>query len=165
MASKPKNLAAVRQAITETQAELAAQEYLPSSREERHRAIVAAIDGEARRFAGGRSLETLPYARSAHEVQLDRVLPAPDREFSSERTFHAAMCHFFGDQLKAKLLAISDNLEDGPSLEEVERRTAELTTRLRDLEIQEEFLIRAGEEEGQVIARRADADPALVLAP
>jgi len=115
---------------------LAAQEYLPSSREERHRAIVAAVGNEARRFAGGRSLEALGYVRNAGEVELTRVIPTPDAEFSSEKNFHAAMCHFFGDQLKAKLLAVADTMADGPTLEEVQRRTAELTAKLRDLEVQ-----------------------------
>lgn len=71
----------------------------------------------------------------------------------------------FGDELTKNIHAKVDALEyrPGPPMAERPARRAQLLATLRELEVKEEALICTGEEAGLVIARRADADPAVVL--
>lgn len=77
-----------------------------------------------------------------------------------------ALCWAMGDSLVQRLHAEIDALDYGPpGLPMAERpaRLAQLKGMLRQLEEQEEALICKAEEAGEVVFRRAEADPAVVL--
>lgn len=71
-----------------------------------------------------------------------------------------------GDSLVQRMHAEIDHLDYRPGPPTIERpaRLAELKATLRTLEQQEEALICQAEEAGVCIARRGDADPAVILA-
>lgn len=71
----------------------------------------------------------------------------------------------FGDELTKNIHAKVDALEytPGPPMAERPARRSQLLATLRQLEEKEEALICTGEAAGLMIARRKDADPAVVL--
>jgi hypothetical protein len=70
-----------------------------------------------------------------------------------------------GEKVRATWLETIDEIPEGLSASEKAKRLAVITRELDRLEAEEERLIVQSEQEGEPIARRADARPEIILAP
>ena len=75
------------------------------------------------------------------------------------------LCAIAGDAIKQRLgeLVTKQIGKSGITAETREKQLAEIRSKRRELEIEEEHIIRDAEDNGMMIDRRHDADPAVVL--
>ena len=143
----------IRQEIEDLEEERDRIGNLPPSKAEALALVRGRVEGMAtkgRELAGG--LRRGQFAREAAHWPHDGTL--------------ALLCWCNGrDLIEASRAAIEADPEAGVSGPERRKALKDLTAKHEALELSEESLIRAGERRGLPIARRRDADPAIVLRP
>lgn len=155
-----RDLDSLRADIEATRAEIEATENAPPPREEVERQKAAEIEGLANRFAAAAWTGPLEPGGLAYA--------APEFAALANRDVLAFACFAAPEKMRALVAArLDDAYRDGPGLTSSERHLAltALGARLAAFELAEEAVIRALEASGLVHIRRADADPAVVLAP
>ena len=154
-------------------------QWLASSsvpRDELKARITAAVGVERRNADSGRVLRSLASPTSdaysatfadMFKVQTKATFLGGDKPdiLPAEVPLSPMLAWLLGDELTKNLHAKVDALEytPGPPMAERPARRAQLLATLRQLEEKEEALICTGEAAGLWIARRGDADPAVVL--
>ncbi|MFE8034571.1 hypothetical protein [Thiohalocapsa marina] len=163
MTSKARSLEAIRKRLEAARAELDALADLPLSAADARERIAEWVDAQAAQFAPERTaamfqsprMDSLPLRISAYRENdvLSRVDTAP------------LLCWLAGDAIKAKLADALPEVADVPALADRPGIAERLREEIRALEIAEEIAVRRAEAAGESVTRRAEADPALVLAP
>jgi hypothetical protein len=170
MASKPtiKRLAEVRTALESAQAELARLPARPLPTAEAVERAHSWIDAKAAEFNGRRRAEA--FTMAAPGLALERALAIEAEEIRPHQSAAdpaPVLAWLFGDQLKAKLADEISGLDIAGPLPLAERaaEAQRLEAEIEGLEVQEEILVRALEQTGEPVERRADASIDIILAP
>jgi hypothetical protein len=166
-----KQLAKKRGEILDITDELTWLAEAPLVREEVKRRVESAIDALAAEFDGNPSVLANPESKVCDLMQM-LTLPVGvyqkgDSGFGSGAIkLGPLLAWLFGDTIRQRLHAAIDQLDyrPGPAMIERPERIKALQEKLRGLEVDEEDLIVAAEALGVSIARRADVDPAVILA-
>lgn len=165
-------LASLRHQIEVLREQRARVETAPLSASETRQRIHKLLDAERqdfeRRLAYGLSAAARPGARIADVDLLTLTCRSerdPDAGVTKQRADLAGLITFLmGDELRSRLDPVIDALADGGiSSSERSERIAEIDAKIHAAETREEELIDEAERAGMQIARRADADPAVVL--
>ena len=159
-------LASIRDQIAAIRAEIEALPAQPLPTEDALERLDRWIAEQAARFDPGSAARAFATERGP----LGRVLAVQGLrtgENSVAVDMGPVLCSLFGPALREQLAAAiqAQTGTPGPRLADRPRALSSREEELGRLEVAEERLVRAAEAEGEFLARRADASPAVVLSP
>ena len=161
-----KEIDSLRTRLVECQSEREAIETAPVPRDEAIENVRTFIHRQSERYQRTLAIGSLVGAGSRVD-SMTIILPNPIEGLQREQVLGLALCRLAPKAVEETLIAkIDEHLEQHtPGLPSAERpaRVEQLQREARDLEREEEQLIRDAEDGGVEILRRSDADPLIVL--